>query len=153
MIYFHIPSYWLIYINILSYTFTYHNIASYSFIWTHLLPFTLIYYHHIDWYTFIRFHMHSYTIIELLTLSYKDFMRLVDLVNTAFSTSSVISPVSHSHGCTRSWLSCFFVFFWKDCAVSHNDLGNVPTVNDNFGRMYFDIFNEEEIWKESTTKT
>ena len=39
----------------------------------------------------------------------------------------------------------FSLYFWKDCAVSHNDLGNVPSVIDNFGRMYFDISNEEEI--------
>ena len=80
---------------------------SFTTIYTHILSYVFIY-HHIHWYTFIRFHMHSYTIIELHTFSYKDFMRLIDLVNTAFSTSSVISPVSHSHGCTRSWLRCIF---------------------------------------------
>ena len=37
----------------------------------------------------------------------------------------------------------FLFYFWKDCAVSHNDLGNVPSVIDKFRRMYFDIFNEE----------
>ena len=26
----------------------------------------------------------------------------------------------------------FSFYFWKDCAVSHNDQGNVPTVIDNF---------------------
>ena len=34
----------------------------------------------------------------------------------------------------------FSFYFWKDCAGSHNDLGNVPTVIDNFRRIYFDIF-------------